>query len=95
MSISVTAIVIVAIVTSAIVRLARIKAGTDWRSNRRMGRHGMPQQFLDAAQPSPRELELQKEVADLKDRIHVLERIATDGRSTRALADEIESLRDR
>lgn len=47
-----------------------------------------------SAQPSPRELELQKEVEDLKERIHVLERIATDGRSTKALAAEIESLRD-
>lgn len=48
----------------------------------------------DPAQPSPRELELQKEVEGLRDRIHVLERIATDGRSTKSLAAEIESLRD-
>ena len=49
--------------------------------------------------PSPRELELQREVEDLRDRIAVLERIATDSNSssrrrTRAIADEIESLRD-
>ena len=43
----------------------------------------------------PREAELQKEVEALRERVHVLERIATDGRTTRALADEIESLRDR
>jgi hypothetical protein len=90
MSISVTAIVIVAIVVSGVVRLARIKHGTDYRSYRR----GRGQPLLDPAQPSPRELELQKEVEDLRERIHVLERIATDGRSTKALAAEIESLRD-
>lgn len=44
---------------------------------------------------SPREAELEKEVDDLRQRIHVLERIATDGRGTRALADEIESLREK
>lgn len=44
---------------------------------------------------SPREAELEKEVGDLRERIHVLERIATDGRGTRALADEIESLREK
>jgi hypothetical protein len=44
---------------------------------------------------SPREAELEKEVNELRERVHVLERIATDGRGTRALADEIESLRER
>lgn len=48
-----------------------------------------------AALASPREAELEKEVGDLRERIHVLERIATDGRGTRALADEIESLREK
>lgn len=93
MSVSVTAIVIVAIVVSGIVRLARIKAGLPDREARRAHRHGGAQALLDTAGPSPRELELQREVEDLRERIHVLERIATDGRSTRALADEIESLR--
>lgn len=44
---------------------------------------------------SPREAELEKEVDALRERVHVLERIATDGRGTRALADEIESLREK
>ena len=42
-----------------------------------------------------RETELQREVEQLRERIHVLERIATDGRKPHALAAEIESLRDR
>ena len=45
--------------------------------------------------PPQTDSELQREVETLRERIKVLERIATDGRSTRALADEIESLRDR
>jgi hypothetical protein len=85
-------IIIVAIVVSGLVRLARIAKGTE-RLGRR-GRHGGPA-LLDPAQPSPRELELQREVEELRTRIHVLERIATDGRQTHALAAEIESLRDR
>lgn len=36
-----------------------------------------------------------KELEDLRERVKVLERIATDGRSSRELADEIERLRDR
>ena len=47
-----------------------------------------------------REAELTSEVIELRKRIAVLERIATDAntsdaRNTRAIADEIESLRDR
>lgn len=66
---------------------------------RRRGRGGHAPQ-PDQALPSPREAELQQEVESLRERIHVLERIATDAnssnqRQTRQLADEIESLRDR
>lgn len=42
-----------------------------------------------------RESELQREVEDLRERIKVLERIATDTHDTRALSDEIERLRDK
>jgi len=43
---------------------------------------------------STREKELEREVEELRERIKVLERIATDGRDTRLLSDEIEKLRD-
>lgn len=89
MSGGVVAIVIVALVTSMIVRLVRIWAGDDRRS--RSERRG---QAAGAALPSPREQELQREVEDLRERIHVLERIATDGRRPQALADEIERPRE-
>ena len=38
--------------------------------------------------------ELKREVEELRERVKVLERIATDGRETRLLSDEIEKLRD-
>jgi hypothetical protein len=41
-----------------------------------------------------REAELERELADLRERVKVLERIATDGNDTRALAAEIDALRD-
>ena len=43
--------------------------------------------------PGRGEAELRAEIADLRERIKVLERIVTDGRRTRELADEIENLR--
>ena len=43
---------------------------------------------------SDREIELQKEVEELRERVKVLERIATDGRDTKQLSEEIEKLRD-
>ena len=41
-----------------------------------------------------REAELEREVRELRERVKVLERIATDGRETRLLSDEIDKLRD-
>jgi hypothetical protein len=43
----------------------------------------------------PQDSELQREVLDLRERIKVLERIATDDRKSNAIAAEIESLRDK
>jgi len=42
-----------------------------------------------------REAELESEVEELRERLHVLERITVDGRETHLLSDEIEKLRDR
>lgn len=92
-------VLIVLIVTLA--GIYRSKHGLDrsaWREARRLRRNGMPDD--GTSEPgrlvsSQREGELLREVEDLRERIKVLERIATDGRSTAALADEIESLRER
>ena len=43
---------------------------------------------------NPGDGELQREVEELRKRLEVLERIATDDRQTRRIAAEIESLRD-
>lgn len=43
---------------------------------------------------SLREAELERELAALRERVKVLERIATDDNETRALAAEIDRLRD-
>jgi hypothetical protein len=61
------------------------------RGSRLGSRLGQP---YDDAAHSPREAELEREVARLTERIQVLERIATDGRREHDLAREIESLRD-
>ncbi len=90
MSTSIMVIVIVAIVVSGVVRLARIKAGTDYpRHIRHYDRYGHQQ-----VGPSERELELQSEVTELRERVKVLERIATEEHKPQRLAAEIESLRD-
>ena len=49
----------------------------------------------DVAGRSGREAELEREVTELRERVKVLERIATDGRETRLLSDEIDKLRDK
>lgn len=46
-------------------------------------------------EPSRREKELEREIEELRERLQVLERIATDGREAKAIAEEIESLREK
>jgi hypothetical protein len=66
-----------------------------WRM-RHLNPHRMRELDEDAREPhSGREAELEREVEDLRERVKVLERIATDGRDTRRLSDEIEKLREK
>jgi hypothetical protein len=86
-------VAIVAIIAYTITRVARYRAGLPDPI-----RHHRPHGPAPSG-PSPRELELQSEVKALHDRIAVLERIATDAnseshRKSKAIAEEIESLRD-
>ena len=75
-------VVIVAIVSLANIRMAKYRPlGRDSRRGGEL--------------PGPREAELEREVADLRKRLAVLERIATDDRQSKAIAQEIEALRDR
>jgi hypothetical protein len=79
-------VIIVAIVAFVNLRMARYRAYGS--------RHPQPG-LIDVTQPSLRESELQREVEDLRERVKVLERIATDDRHSRTIAAEIENLRDK
>lgn len=74
-------VAIVAIVMSAFVRIFT------------RDRRGEPQQDEPAQRLRDERDEARAELADLRERVKVLERIATD--PARRTADEIESLRDR
>lgn len=82
-------VAIVAILAFTSARIARYRA--------RLGDPGRHHHGLREMAPytqSPRELALEKEVEDLRQRIAVLERIATEDRHSKAIAQEIESLRN-
>ena len=82
-----TAIMVLGIV--AITSLARVlRVRYQAQSGIVTDRHGRVQQLA-----KPSDGELQREVETLRERIKVLERIATDGRQSNNLAAEIESLR--
>ena len=84
--------------TSAIVLIVAIIAFASMRGGRhrlRAGLHdpyaapGYPYQSEPAANPA-----LEREVVELRKRIEVLERIVTDERESRRLAQDIEALRE-
>lgn len=82
---------------TAIIILAAIGAVYSLKRNRDRARHeGSQLDWQDGGQlPSQRETELERELQELRERVKVLERIATEDRGARAIADEIESLRDK
>lgn len=81
MSFGATLVAIVAIIAFARIRMNRDNAQRGFRD----------QPPVDPAYTAS----LEREVADLRKRLEVLERIATDEGETRRLSREIESLRDR
>ncbi|MFT4026720.1 MAG: hypothetical protein QM676_07960 [Novosphingobium sp.] len=85
-------VAIVAILAFTAARIARYRAGLGDNS-RHPSIHSAATDALSS--PSPRENELQREVDDLRQRLAVLERIATEDRHSKSIAAEIESLRDR
>jgi len=62
------------------------------RQAHRRRRHGEPGTDLAAPRPDPG---TQRELEELRERVKVLEQITVDGREAKAIADEIERLRDR
>lgn len=83
MSIGTALVLIVAIIAFARIRMAKYGGHL----------HGHHDQIPPRADESYTR-ELEREVADLRERVKVLERIATDDRDTKRLASEIEALRD-
>ena len=82
-----TAVVIIAVIVG-VVEMYKARQGvvTDWQGNETIAKRDDP----DAS----------REIAELRERIKVLERIATDGNTletteTRRIAAEIESLREK
>lgn len=84
MPVEVAIVLIVAIIAISRVSRERYRA-----RNRELSFRAEQQPMLS----SPRVSELEREVADLRKRLEVLERIATEDRKTRQLADEIDRLR--
>ncbi|WP_374406351.1 hypothetical protein [Pelagerythrobacter sp.] len=82
MSMGTALVVIVAIVAFACMRIARYNS----RSGRSDAKH---------VQQQDHDPEARREIDDLRERIKVLEQITVDGREAKAIADEIERLRDR
>ncbi|MES2301803.1 MAG: hypothetical protein V4521_06980 [Pseudomonadota bacterium] len=77
---------------SAIVAIVAIIAYANIRMNR--DRHGAPP--ADTVDTDPAyTAALEREVAEMRKRLEVLERIATDDGETRRLSREIESLREK
>jgi len=87
----------------AIIVIVAIIALSEVLKAKHRAQHGITKDWLGSEvppdHPSRRtpeiNAELQREVEQLRERVQVLERIATDEARPRSLASEIESLRDR
>jgi len=81
---------------TAIVVIVAIVAVTEVMKAKHRARHGITTDHMGNEKPLMREnTELKREIEDLRERVKVLERIATEDRDTRRLSAEIESLRDK
>ena len=76
-------VAVVAIAVWGIVQLARARRGitSDTKGNQTLAGRNSP--------------ETQRELEELRERVKVLEQITVDGREAKAIADEIERLRDK
>jgi len=80
----------------AVIIIVAIVAYTELQKSKHRAKNGITLDWLGGERPMEREnTELKREVEELRERVKVLERIATDGRETRLLSDEIDKLRDK
>ena len=78
---------------AAVVFIVAIVAVAEVLKARYRARHGITTDVLGNERPIVPD-EVKREVEDLRERIKVLERIATEGGETKRLAEEIDKLRD-
>lgn len=79
---------------TAIVIITAIIAGTELIKAKHRARAGITVDYKGGEQiAQQQDAELRREVEELRERVKVLERIATDDRAAKSIANEIESLR--
>ena len=80
---------------TAIIVIVGIYCITELIKARYRARHGITTDAMGNERPVEQEnTELRREIEDLRERLKVLERIATDDREAKRLTAEIEKLRD-
>jgi hypothetical protein len=80
----------------AVVMIVAIIAFTEVQKSKHRSRNGIALDWLGGEKPIERnDPAQQREIEDLRERIKVLERIATEDRETKLLSAEIESLREK
>ncbi|KRA84143.1 hypothetical protein [Altererythrobacter sp. Root672] len=81
---------------TAIIVIVAILAFAEVIKTRHRARHGITTDAMGNEKPVLREdAELKREVLELRERVKVLERIATEDRETKRLSAEIDSLREK
>lgn len=82
---------------TAIVVIVAIIAVAEVLKAKHRARHGITTDVMGNENPiaPPSNPALEREVEELRERVKVLERIATEDRETKRLSAEIESLRDK
>ena len=82
---------------TAIVVIVAIIAMTEVLKAKHRARHGITKDMMGNEQPlaPPTNPALEREVQELRERVKVLERIATEDRETKLLSAEIERLREK
>jgi len=81
-----------AIWAMAVVLIVAIIGFTEIQKAKHRARHGITTDVMGNEKPDPG---LKREVEELRERVKVLERIATEERETKLLSAEIESLREK
>ena len=81
----------------AVVIIVAILAFSEVQKAKHRARHGITQDIMgnEKPVPPPNTAALEREVEELRERLQVLERIATEDRETKLLSAEIESLREK